>query len=261
MCSKAREPRIMGVINVTPDSFSDGGDTFDINDAIAQGELFAQLGAQIVDVGGESTRPGALSIDQDEELRRVIPVIRALSPNIRVSVDTTKPRVAQLAVEAGATLINDISASLAEVAASNGVGWVAMHMQGVPFDMQQRPHYEDVVTEVAQFLRNRADWANSLGISEVWLDPGIGFGKSFEHNLELLASVNKIVEIGYPVLVGTSRKTFIGKLAFLREGTVPVPKDRMEGSLATAAWCYAHGVTAMRVHDVKEVSQYCSLLG
>lgn len=253
--------QIMGVVNVTPDSFSDGGDTFDVDTAIRRGFEFAELGCSIVDVGGESTRPGALVIDEEEELRRVIPVIRALSKIVRVSVDTSKPLVARRAVDAGATIINDISASLAEVAASTGAGWVAMHMQGEPQSMQDDPRYENVVSDVRAFLAERAAWAHSLGIAEVWLDPGIGFGKSFDHNLDLLAKIGEIVDLGYPVLVGTSRKTFIAKLASIREGSLPSPKDRLEGSLATAAWCYSRGVSVMRVHDVAEVTQLCLLFG
>ena len=249
----------MGVINVTPDSFSDGGDYFDTNRAIAHGLEMAALGCDIIDVGGESTRPGALYIDQAEEIRRVLPVVEELSKVVRVSIDTTKAEVAIQAIQAGATLINDISASLAEVAAQQGVGWVAMHMQGTPRDMQMNPHYDDVVLEVRDFLFQRAQWARSLGIDEVWLDPGIGFGKTMEHNLELLANVDAIVELGFPVLIGTSRKTFLGKMAAAHEGSMPVPKDRLEGSLATAAWCFSRGVAAMRVHDVQEIVQLRSL--
>lgn len=252
--------KIMGVVNVTPDSFSDGGETFNADDAIRRGLEFASVGVDIVDVGGESTRPGALLIDEAEELRRIIPVVKALSSHVRVSIDTTKSEVAKRAVEVGATLINDISASLHPVAASMGVGWVAMHMQGIPQTMQESPKYDNLLDNVFDFLRDRVSWAQSLGIDEVWIDPGIGFGKTFEDNLDLLAHVDRLMDIGVPVLVGTSRKTFIGKLASAREGSVSSPRDRLEGSLATVAWCYARGVSAMRVHDVAEVLQLRALL-
>ncbi|MDA8386803.1 MAG: dihydropteroate synthase [Actinomycetota bacterium] len=252
---------VMGVVNVTPDSFSDGGDFFDHAKAIEHGLELVGLGCDIVDVGGESTRPGSLPIDEEEEVRRVLPVVAALSKQVRVSIDTVKPSVARAAIDAGATLVNDISSSLAEVAAAAGVGWVAMHMQGEPRTMQENPHYDDVVSEVVDYLRAKADWARQLGINEIWLDPGIGFGKTVEHNLELLANIDPLVELGFPVLVGTSRKTFLGRIASRFEGEMPPPRDRLEGSLATAAWCFSRGVRAMRVHDVREVLQLRSLAG
>ncbi len=252
---------VMGVVNVTPDSFSDGGDYFDHAKAIQHGLELTALGCDIIDVGGESTRPGSLPIDDKEELRRVLPVVAELSKHVRVSIDTFKPAVAREAIGAGATLVNDISSSLAEVAASEGVGWVAMHMQGEPRTMQENPHYADVVGEVAQYLTEKVAWASELGIEEVWIDPGIGFGKSLDHNLELLANIDRIVDLGYPVLVGTSRKTFLGRIAARFEGGMPPPRDRLEGSLATAAWCFAHGVAAMRVHDVRELLQLRALAG
>ena len=252
---------VMGVVNVTPDSFSDGGEYFDHAKAIEHGLELVALGCDIVDIGGESTRPGSLSIDEHEEKRRVLPVVAELSKHVRISIDTVKPSVARAAIEAGATLVNDISSSLAEVAAAAGVGWVAMHMQGQPRTMQENPHYEDVVTEVVDYLREKVAWATRLGIGEVWVDPGIGFGKTVEHNLELLANIDRLVELGSPVLVGTSRKTFLGRIAARFEGEMPPPRNRLEGSLATAAWCYSHGVQAMRVHDVREVLQLRSLAG
>lgn len=250
---------VIGVINVTPDSFSDGGDYFDARLAIAKGYQMIEDGCGIIDVGGESTRPGAVPTDEEEEARRILPVIAELSKAVRISVDTAKASVARRAVEAGATILNDISASLAEVAAREGVAWLAMHMQGNPRTMQDKPHYHDVVSEVCGFLAERAKWATELGISEVWVDPGIGFGKTSEHNLELLANIDHVVALGHPVVVGTSRKGFLGRIAASFEGAVPPPKDRLEGSLATAAWCYANGVTAMRVHDVAETAQLLGL--
>ncbi len=252
---------IMGVVNVTPDSFSDGGEYFDPRLAIARGYEMIQDGCDIIDVGGESTRPGAVEIDEEEEARRVLPVITELSKVARVSVDTAKESVARRAIAAGASIVNDISASLAEVAAKEGAAWLAMHMQGNPRNMQNSPSYVDVVGEVCSFLEARARWARELGIEEVWLDPGIGFGKTMEHNLELLANIDRVVDLGYPVLVGTSRKGFLGRIVARFEGEMPSPKDRLEGSLATAAWCYAKGVTAMRVHDVAAVAQLLSLGG
>lgn len=252
---------VMGVVNVTPDSFSDGGDYFDHGKAIDHGLELKALGCDIVDVGGESTRPGALPIDEEEEVRRVLPVVTELARHVRVSIDTVKPSVARAAIAAGATLVNDISSTLAEIAASEGVGWVAMHMQGEPRTMQENPHYADVVGEVSQYLAEKAAWASELGIEEVWIDPGIGFGKTVEHNLDLLANIDRLVALGHPVLVGTSRKTFLGRLAARYEGEMPPPRDRLEGSLATAAWCFANGVAAMRVHDVREVLQLRSLAG
>src|ERR1700722_17616940 len=185
--------QVMGVLNVTPDSFSDGGRFLDPDDAVAGGREMVAEGADVVDVGGESTRPGAEPVDEAEELRRVLPVIAALAPSVRVSVDTTKAAVAEAAVEAGATLVNDVSATLWPVAAATGAGWVAMHMQGTPGTMQRDPHYDDVVTDVRAFLVERARQASDAGVSEVWIDPGIGFGKNLEQNLALLAHLPDLV--------------------------------------------------------------------
>jgi len=235
----------MGVLNVTPDSFSDGGQWLERDVAIARGlELFTE-GADIVDVGGESTRPGAVGVGVEEELARVVPVIEALARYGRVSVDTRKAAVAEAAVEAGATLVNDVSASLQQVAADLGVGWVAMHMQGEPASMQDDPRYDDVVAEVRDFLVERAARAKAAGVAEVWIDPGIGFGKTLEHNLALLRHLDALVATGHPVLVGTSRKGFLGRLT----GGAPAG-DRLEASLATATWAMAQGAGMVRVHDV-----------
>jgi dihydropteroate synthase len=240
-------PLVMGVLNVTPDSFSDGGRWFDPEAAVAHGLQLVAEGADIVDVGGESTRPGADPVDEVEERRRVVDVVAALAPHVRVSIDTRRAGVAEAAVEAGATLVNDVSASppLAGVAARRGVGWVAMHMQGEPQTMQADPHYEDVVAEVRAFLVDRAEAARAAGVAELWIDPGIGFGKTIEHNLALLRRLDALVTSGFPVVVGTSRKSFLGRLT----GGAPV-EDRLEASVATATWALAQGAAMVRVHDV-----------
>ena len=232
----------MGVLNVTPDSFSDGGRWLDPDAAVAHGRRMVAEGADVIDVGGESPRPGAEPVPVDEELRRVLPVVEALAAHVRVSIDTRKPEVAEAAIEAGATLVNDVSASLAPVAAAAGVGWVAMHMQGDPRTMQEAPAYDDVVAEVRAFLVERA---SSAGVDDVWIDPGIGFGKTLEHNLTLLRHLAELVATGYPVVVGTSRKAFLGRLT----GGAEVD-DRGEASVATAAWSLSQGAAMVRVHDV-----------
>ena len=244
----------MGVLNVTPDSFSDGGRWLDPGAAVAHGLRMVEEGADVVDVGGESTRPGADPVPVDEELRRVLPVVEALAPHVRVSIDTRKAEVAEAALGAGATLVNDVSASLAHVAAAagSGVGWVAMHMQGDPRTMQREPVYADVVTEVRQFLVERA---SNAGVDEVWIDPGIGFGKTMEHNLALLAHLDELVGTGFPVVVGTSRKSFLGRLT----GNAPT-EDRLEASVATAAWALAQGAAMVRVHDVLPTVEAARLL-
>ena len=243
---------MMGVVNVTPDSFSDGGRYLDHEAAVAHGRALVAAGADVVDVGGESTRPGAAPVPVADELARVLPVVEALGPLVRVSIDTRKAEVAVAAVAAGATLVNDVSATLHEVAAEAGVGWVAMHMQGDPRTMQRDPRYADVVDEVRSFLVARAEAAVGAGVEEVWIDPGIGFGKTVPHNLELLARLDELVATGFPVLLGTSRKRFLGALLAEADGVDgPVATDdRIEGSLATAIWGYAAGARMVRAHDV-----------
>jgi dihydropteroate synthase len=243
-------PLVMGVLNVTPDSFSDGGRWLDSDAAVQHGLEMVAEGADVVDVGGESTRPGADPVPEAEELRRVVDVVAALAPHVRVSVDTRKPGVAQAAVAAGATLVNDVSASLWEVAAETGAGWVAMHMQGEPTTMQRSPTYEDVVGEVRRFLVERAEAARSAGVAEVWIDPGIGFGKTPEHNLALLRHLSLLTASGFPVLVGTSRKSFLGKLTASPGGEPAPVDDRLEASVATAVWSMTQGAEMVRVHDV-----------
>jgi dihydropteroate synthase len=245
----------MGVLNVTPDSFADGGKWFEPDAAIEHGMQLLAEGADVVDVGGESSRPGAAPVSESEELRRVLPVIGALAPRVRVSIDTRKPKVAEAAVEAGATLLNDISASLWPVAAQAGVGWVAMHMRGEPATMQQDVHYDDVVAEVRDFLAARVGAAERAGVEEIWIDPGVGFGKTPAHNLTLLRHLDAIDAIGRPVVIGTSRKSFIGRLAGDPDGAPAPVEDRLEGSLATAVWSVAMGAAMVRVHDVAATRQ------
>jgi dihydropteroate synthase len=257
-------PLVMGVLNVTPDSFSDGGRYLRPADALARGLAMVAEGADLVDVGGESSRPGAAPVDMAEELRRVVPVVEALAPHVRVSVDTVKPAVAVAAVAAGATLVNDVSGTLAQVAAEQGVGWVAMHMQGTPADMQVRPHYDDVVAEVHGFVLARARAAARLGVAEVWVDPGIGFGKTAAHNLALLAHVGELAEaagaLGCAVLVGASRKSFLGR--FGATGDEPAgADDRLEASLAVATWAMAQGAAMVRAHDVAPTVEAARLVG
>jgi dihydropteroate synthase len=254
-------PLVMGVLNITPDSFSDGGRFLDHDAAVAHGARLVADGADLIDIGGESTRPGAEPVDADEERRRVLPVVEALAGRVRVSIDTTKAEVAQAAVAAGATLINDVSASLAPVAAELGVGWVAMHRQGDSRTMQVAPNYDDVVGEVRDRLVAWAEQARAQGVEEVWIDPGIGFGKTLGHNLELLARLDEIVATGWPVVVGTSRKSSLGTLLARSDGVDEVAADdRLEGSLATATWAMAQGAAMVRVHDVRATVQAAAVV-
>lgn len=245
----------MGVLNVTPDSFSDGGEHLAVERAVEHARRMMDEGAAYVDVGGESTRPGADPVDPVEECRRIIPVVEALAPiareaRVRLSVDTRNEATARAAVRHGVTLINDVSASLWPVAAELGVGWVAMHMAGDPRTMQRSPRYDDVVAEVGAFLDDRAARAAAAGVREIWIDPGIGFGKTTEHNLELLAHLDALAASGLPVLVGTSRKRFLGELLADASGEPAGVEDRLEGSVATAVWSALHGASMVRVHDV-----------
>lgn len=250
----------MGVLNVTPDSFSDGGLWLDPDAAIAHGRQMIADGADIVDVGGESTRPGARPVEPAEEMRRVLPVIEALAGEAVVSVDTRKAEVARAAVAAGASLINDVSARLWSVAADTGAGWVAMHMRGEPDTMQQYARYGDVVQEVRDHLTARAEQARSAGVAEVWIDPGIGFAKTAEHNLTLLKHLDVLVATGWPVLVGTSRKSFLGRIGQAGGDLLP-PDERVEGTVATSTWAISRGAAMVRVHDVKPVVMAARLAG
>ena len=256
---------VMGVVNVTPDSFSDGGLYLDPDAAIAHGIALCDAGAAVLDVGGESTRPGAAPVAAAEETARVVPVIRALAAQtpVPVSVDTTKAEVAVRAIEAGATIVNDVSAGrldpgLMGAVADAGAGYVVMHMQGEPRTMQDEPRYDDVVEEVGTFLAQRLDAARAAGVANESLmaDPGIGFGKRPAHNLTLLADVGALVErVGVPVLVGASRKTFIGRALGVDE-----PAARDDGTLATVVWALDQGATMVRVHDARGARRAVDLL-
>lgn len=259
-------PQVMGVVNVTPDSFSDGGQYLDPGLAVEHGTELAAQGAAVLDVGGESTRPGAQPVGEDEELRRVVPVVRSLAdrlPGVAVSIDTTKAAVAREALAAGATIVNDVSAlradpQLVDVVAEAGAGCCLMHMLGEPRTMQDDPRYDDVVSEVKAFLEQRLAFAVGRGVDEqaIWLDPGIGFGKTARHNLELLARLDEIVAIGRPVVVGTSRKSFLGRLAGGRE-----PDQRLPGTIATNVLALERGASIFRVHDVAAVADALAVAG
>ncbi|HEX6456660.1 MAG TPA: dihydropteroate synthase [Solirubrobacterales bacterium] len=249
--------QLMGVVNVTPDSFSDGGLYLDPEAAIAHGRELAAAGAEILDVGGESTRPGADPVEVVEELRRVVPVIEGLrSAEARISVDTSKAAVAAAALDAGAEIVNDVTAlrgdpEMAALCADRGPGVVLMHMLGEPQTMQEDPRYGDVVAEVKAFLAERLEAAVAAGIAEerVWLDPGIGFGKTAAHNMELLRRLGELRELGRPLVVGTSRKSFIGRV----DGS---PADRrLGGTIASSVLAAAEGADVLRVHDVAEMRQ------
>ena len=247
---------VMGVLNVTPDSFSDGGRFLDTDKAIEHGLKMAAEGAAIIDIGAESTRPGAEPVSMDEQIKRVVPVIEALCKRIEVpiSIDTNSSEVAKAALEAGAAIINDITAlsdeRMGELAAEEQVPVILMHMQGTPISMQIEPKYKNVVSEVRRFLLKKAKRAEQFGIPKerIFIDPGIGFGKMLVHNLLLLRNIDKFVTTGYRVLVGTSRKSFIGKITDNNK-----PADRIFGTAASVALCVAGGVSIVRVHDVAEM--------
>jgi dihydropteroate synthase len=249
--------QLMGVVNVTPDSFSDGGLYLDPEAAIEHGRELAAAGAEILDVGGESTRPGAEPVGEEEELRRVVPVIRGLADaESQISVDTSKATVAAAALDAGAEIVNDVTAlrgdpEMATLCAERGATVVLMHMLGEPRTMQDDPRYEDVVADVKAFLAERLEAAVAAGIAEerVWLDPGIGFGKTGAHNMELLRRLGELRELGRPLVVGTSRKSFIGRV----DGS---PADqRLGGTIASSVLAAAEGADVLRVHDVSEMRQ------
>ena len=248
-------PSVMGIVNVTPDSFSDGGVNFRPGDAIAAARRMATDGAAIVDVGGESTRPGAASVPADEELRRVVPVLEAVASEVPVSIDTAKADVASRALELGAELVNDVTAlrrdpALAGVVAESGAYVCLMHMQGEPRTMQANPTYDDVVSEVVAFLEERLRFAVDAGIREgrICLDPGIGFGKTVEHNFELVRRLDEICALGRPVVVGFSRKSSLGKIL----GDPEAKTGPLSASIAAAVAAYERGASILRVHDVKE---------
>ena len=254
---------VMGIVNITPDSFSDGGRFFDAEDALKQGIALAEEGADIIDIGGESTRPGAEPVNAEEEISRVAPVISALRERLEtpISIDTTKAEVARAALDAGADIVNDVSAGLFDpqmlpLVSERGVPVVLMHMLGKPRTMQQDPRYDDVTQEVKAFLEERARGALAAGVArdKIVIDPGFGFGKTREHNLELLRNLHRFTELGYPVLVGTSRKSFIG-------ATLDLPvAERLEGTAATVALAVANGAAIVRVHDVGPMRRVASMV-
>jgi dihydropteroate synthase len=252
-----RRPLVMGIVNVTPDSFSDGGQFASTDAAISHGLALESQGADILDVGGESTRPGSTSVSLDEERRRVVPVVEALAKQARVpiSIDTSKAEVAQACLEAGARIINDVTAltgdaKMPEVVRAAGAGAVLMHMQGTPATMQKSPHYDDVIAEIAGYLRDRLAALHAIGIAseQLAIDPGIGFGKTSAHNLEILARLEEFGVLGRPVCLGVSRKGFLGRLLNQRP-----TEQRLAGSLAAALFGHSrHAVHIVRVHDVQE---------
>jgi dihydropteroate synthase len=252
-----KPPKLMGVVNVTPDSFSDGGLYFEAGAAIAHGEELARAGAAILDVGGESTRPGAEPVGAEEELRRVGPVIAGLAGGgATISVDTSKRVVAEAALDAGAEIVNDVTAlrgdpGMAALCAERGATVILMHMRGEPATMQDEPVYEDVVEEVRAFLAERLEAAVEAGIAQerVWLDPGIGFGKTAAHNLELLGRLHELTELGRPLVVSPSRKSFIGSI----DGSAV--HERLGGTIASSVLAAAAGAEVLRVHDVAEMAQ------
>jgi dihydropteroate synthase len=245
----------MGVVNVTPDSFSDAGVNFRADDAIATARRMAAEGAAIVDVGGESTRPGAAPVSLDEELERVLPVLEAVAGELPVSIDTAKPEVARRAVEIGAELVNDVTAlrgdsQMAETVAESGAYLCLMHMQGEPRTMQANPTYDDVVSEVSAFLEERLRFAVAAGIPEerICLDPGIGFGKTVQHNFELVRRLDELTALGRPLVVGFSRKRSLGRIL----GDPDATTGPLSASIAAAVAAYERGATILRVHDVRE---------
>jgi dihydropteroate synthase len=268
LARQGKRTLVMSILNVTPDSFSDGGQFLDVEAAVEHAVQMAADGADILDIGGESTRPATFrtneALDVEEEKQRILPVIERLTarfPELPLSVDTYKAEVARDAVAAGAVLVNDISAlradpDMAATVAAHGVPVCLMHLLGLPKAIPPNPHYDDVVAEVAAHLKERAEAAEAAGIArdDILIDPGIGFGKTVLHNLELLRRLPEIVALGYPVLVGTSRKSTIGKVL----GDLP-PEDRLEGTAATVALSIAAGAAIVRVHDVKEMARVAKM--
>ena len=247
---------IMGILNVTPDSFADGGRYAQPRQAVDVALKMVDEGADIIDIGGESTRPGSDPVSVEEELRRVLPVIEEISGKtlIPISIDTYKSEVADRALQAGASIVNDISgmafdAAMASVVARYGATAVIMHMRGTPKTMQYHPVYDDVVREVVDFLERQCEKARSAGIQQLMVDPGLGFGKTVQHNIALMQNLSALHEVGYPVLVGPSRKSFLGSILDL-----PVD-ERLEGTAAAVALCIRNGASVVRVHDVKEMKR------
>lgn len=256
-------PLIMGILNITPDSFSDGGQFFDHHSALKHAHHMIDSGADIIDIGGESSRPGAESISIDEELKRVLPVIKDLKKkaNVSISIDTTKYEVAEKALDAGATIINDISglqsdARIAELAAKAKCYLILMHMRGKPQDMQNNIEYDDLIGEISRFFKDGSAKAIGMGLSKdkIIIDPGIGFGKSVEGNFQIIKNLNRFFELEFPIMIGVSRKSFIGK-------TLDLDVDqRLEGSLAAACYAILNGADIVRVHDVKETRRAVTII-
>jgi len=256
-------PRIMGILNVTPDSFSDGGRYIATETAVEHALKMVESGAEIIDIGGESTRPGAASVSEAEELRRVVPVIAALSEKtgVPISIDTTKYGVARESADAGASIINDITAlrndpKIAELAAERGLPLILMHMQGEPRTMQNAPHYDDLMNEIAEFLRSQIEQAVATGVKreQIIIDPGIGFGKTAEHNLTILQQLAELKSLRQPILVGASRKSTIGLI------TGKPASNRLSGSLAAAGMAMLGGAHILRVHDVDETLAFVKVV-
>lgn len=257
----AQRPHLMGILNITPDSFSDGGHYLDPERALERAWEMVEEGADLIDIGGESSRPGAQSISVEEELQRIIPIIQVLAKKIPVplSVDTVKAKVAEAALDMGASIINDISAlnfdsQMAEVIARYQAPVILMHMLGNPQTMQQNPIYSDLIGQIKQYLNDNLRKAEDQGVEQIILDPGIGFGKTVAHNLRILQELDKLLDLKRPLLIGASRKSFIGNVLDL-----PVD-DRLEGSLAVACWAAIKGVHIIRIHDVKQTRRVLGMI-
>ncbi len=257
--SLGRPPRVMGILNVTPDSFSDGGRFSSVGEAAARAEAMAEEGAAVIDIGGESTRPGAEPVPLEIELKRVIPVVQRLAGRLKgvtLSVDTSKAEVARVALEEGAAMINDVTALrdpwMPAALRDREVPVILMHMRGDPRTMQANPSYADVVAEIRSFFQERMAFAAERGITpeRIWLDPGIGFGKTTEHNLEILRRLPELASLGRPLVIGVSRKSFIGKILGSEETPLP-PAERLEGSLAAQLYAALQGARLLRAHDVR----------
>jgi dihydropteroate synthase len=257
----SQRPHLMGILNITPDSFSDGGHYLDPDRALERAWEMVEEGADLIDIGGESSRPGAQSISVEEELQRIIPIIQVLAKKVPVplSVDTVKAKVAEAALDKGASIINDISAlsfdsQMAEVIARYRAPVILMHMLGNPRTMQQNPIYSDLIGQIKQYLNDNLRKAEDQGVEQIILDPGIGFGKTVEHNLRILQELDKLLDLKRPLLIGASRKSFIGNVLDL-----PVD-DRLEGSLAVACWAAIKGVHIIRIHDVKQTRRVLGMI-
>ena len=265
------QPCIMGILNVTPDSFSDGGKYFNYENALKRGKELVAMGADILDIGGESSRPFAEPVSEQEEIERVVPIIEKLSEqiDIPISIDTVKSKVAEKALNAGASIINDISSfekdpELADLAAEKNVPVVMMHMKGTPKTMQVNPEYGDLIKEVKDYFIQRVDFAVKKGVAEknIILDPGIGFGKTVEHNLVILKNINKLTQLGFPILIGSSRKSFIQKILNPdNKNEITAASDECEnGTLASVAAAFMNGAHIVRVHDVARVKPFLQIL-